>query len=213
MSYLTEFTKHIPGYTNFTHLEDLALTIRQLPPNSRILEIGCAYGRSTCCILDNLSPGSSLHTVDTFVHLKPSKIYKGNHKRYLDIGQAMPELLKDNLEHMMNLGQRGFFDYITNKHPSRDKLSVYQMTSEEYMNKFSDRTYDCVYLDGDHRYEAVRSELIHFEDTKVLCGDDWGPAHPGVTQAVDELRTRHPEREWTKPKLELKSGFWKLIKN
>ncbi len=47
-----------------------------------------------------------------------------------------------------------------------------------------------VYLDGDHDYEAVRSDIIawmpHVAPKGVICGHDYG-SFPGVTRAVDEI--------------------------
>jgi hypothetical protein len=205
-------TIHIPGYTNETHLQDLADTISSLRPNSRILEIGCAYGRSTCCILDHLTPGSTLTTVDTFAHIKVSKMYKSNHKKYQRMGVKMPKELAHNLEMLKQKGHRGFYDWITQQHPNHTQHSTHEMTSVEYMKMYHMEQYDCVYLDGDHTYDTVSKELAHYELSTVLCGDDWGPAHPGVTQAVNELRQRCETRVWQEPKLHLRSGFWSLTK-
>ena len=84
------------------------------------------------------------------------------------------------------------------------------MYSQDYRKQFYNDTFDVVYLDGEHTYEAVRGELKHFANTPVLCGDDWGPSKPGVTRAIDEFRALHPNRTWYEPRLSEKSGFWSI---
>lgn len=51
---------------------------------------------------------------------------------------------------------------------------------------------DMVFIDGDHRYEAVKSDILLaldlLEDGGLLCGHDyWQPEWWGVQKAVDEL--------------------------
>ena len=108
--------------------------------------------------------------------------------------------------------QRQMFDHMMSQHPRRSQLQVYQMTSQQYIAEYPNTTYDCVYIDGEHSYSAVSMELNQYKSSTILCGDDWGPAHPGVTRAIDEFRSRHSDRTWHEPRLQLKSGFWKLIK-
>lgn len=52
--------------------------------------------------------------------------------------------------------------------------------------------YDMVFIDGDHRYEAVRRDILLYQRFLVagglLSGHDYGKErYPGVTRAVDEL--------------------------
>ena len=47
---------------------------------------------------------------------------------------------------------------------------------------------DFVFLDGDHRYEAVKAEieLVKKTDVKMIAGHDYGNVLFGVTRAVEE---------------------------
>jgi SAM-dependent methyltransferase len=58
---------------------------------------------------------------------------------------------------------------------------------------------DILHIDGDHTYEAVRSDIRRFTPCLVPGGivifDDYDPAHPGVEAAVDEFLSAHPEFE------------------
>jgi hypothetical protein len=71
---------------------------------------------------------------------------------------------------------------------------IHRRTSTEAAGLFSDGYLDWVYVDGDHLYEAVRSDLALFAPKVrpggLLAGDDYGRAgwwDDGVTRAVDEF--------------------------
>ena len=199
---------HIPGWINQRHQDRLKETLATLSPGARILEIGCGYGRSTYHILTHMPPDAVLHTVDTYKHLNPRKFAKKHHKAYQRKGIEMAPLLSKHLKQMVELGQRGFWDSIIAQHPRAQSVTAHQMTSLEYIKQYKQRTYDMVYLDGDHSYAAVKAEIEHYEQTDILCGDDYGPAHPGVIQAVDELRLKYPDRAWQPSEQHVKSGYW-----
>ena len=203
---------HIPGWINQRHQDRLAQTLHTMKPNSRILEIGCGFGRSTYQIMTHMPENSVLHTVDTYRHLDPRKFNKKHHKAYKRKGIEMDPQLSKHLKMMLQLGQRGFWDYITAQHPRHSSVTAYQMTSVDYMQQHPDNTYDMVYLDGDHSYVTVQKEIAHYEHTDIMCGDDYGPAHPGVIQAVDELRSKHPTRAWQPSEQHVKSGYWVVRK-
>lgn len=54
---------------------------------------------------------------------------------------------------------------------------------------FQDKTFDLVYIDGDHTYEGVMKDLAAWypkvKKGGIICGDDIG--WPGVKKAVDEF--------------------------
>ena len=197
----------IPGWINQRHQERLMETLINHKPQ-RILEIGCGYGRSTVTILNHMSYTAVLHTVDTYRHLDPRKFAKKHFKGYKRRGWTMPPALTENIHLMQQLGQRGFWEHITAQHPRRQSVTAHEMTSVQYIQQYQDRAYDMVYLDGDHSYAAVKAEITHYEQTPILCGDDYGPAHPGVIQAVDELRLKYPDRAWQPSEQHVKSGYW-----
>lgn len=67
---------------------------------------------------------------------------------------------------------------------------IYKMPSLEAVKKFEDNYFDFVYIDADHRYEAVKADIIAWlpkvRAGGFLCGHDYGEKD-GVTKAVDEL--------------------------
>ena len=60
----------------------------------------------------------------------------------------------------------------------------------EAVNNFKDNILDFVYIDADHRYEAVKADILAWlpkvKKNGWLCGHDYGEKD-GVTKAVDEL--------------------------
>jgi len=72
-----------------------------------------------------------------------------------------------------------------------DRLGLWRMTSREAAGRVADGSQDFVFIDADHRYEAV-VEDIRLWRPKVkagglLCGHDFCAGWPGVMQAVREL--------------------------
>jgi hypothetical protein len=73
-----------------------------------------------------------------------------------------------------------------------DVICPLKMPSEQAASLFEDGTLDFVFLDADHRYEAVRRDLeVWFPKIKrrgVLGGHDYlHPDFPGVRRAADEF--------------------------
>jgi len=70
-------------------------------------------------------------------------------------------------------------------------------TSADAARKFQDASLDWIYIDGDHRYEAVKNDLDkYFPKVKpggfIICDDYHYAGHweDGVTKAVDEFMMR-----------------------
>lgn len=72
----------------------------------------------------------------------------------------------------------------------QDRAHVYKMSSLDGTKFFEDNYFDFVYIDADHRYEAVKADILAWlpkvKKGGWLCGHDYGEK-PGVTKAVDEL--------------------------
>jgi len=74
----------------------------------------------------------------------------------------------------------------------KDRVFVMRMRSEEAVIEFKDNALDFVFIDGDHRYEAVRQDIkIWTEKVKpdgLILGHDYGSERfPGVAKAFDEM--------------------------
>ena len=71
------------------------------------------------------------------------------------------------------------------------KLKLLRMSSEKAAEFFVNEYFDLIFIDGDHRYEAVKKDIeLWLPKVKVngiLSGHDYGARKfSGVTQAVDE---------------------------
>jgi len=91
------------------------------------------------------------------------------------------------------------FDYVRSRFKSeidRGKVAVHRAFSYEAVADFSDRSFDFIYIDACHIYEAVRWDLEHYlpklRAGGLLCGHDYFE-HPvfGVVKAVDEFCRDH----------------------
>jgi cephalosporin hydroxylase len=203
----------IPGWINPTHQTRLAHHVSQQKPGAHILEVGCGFGRSTITILNHLPEGAILHTVDTYENLNIQGMVDKHYRAQKRKGIKITAQLEHNLNEMVQRGQKGFWDYVIAQHHRAHQVTAHQMTSEQYRSQFGTRTYDMVWLDGDHTYEGVRAEIEHYQSTPTLCGDDYTPTHSGVIQAVDEFRNQHPDRSWEPPQRKSRSGFWCIKKH
>jgi len=64
-----------------------------------------------------------------------------------------------------------------------------KMSSEEAVNCFADASVDMVFIDADHVYDSVKSDIERWmpKTKKLICGHDYGdPDWTGVKIAVDE---------------------------
>ncbi len=60
-----------------------------------------------------------------------------------------------------------------NKHPKKDKVKFIQKTSIEGSKLFEDSFFDFVYIDGNHQYDSLMADLIHWYP-KVKKGGYFG---------------------------------------
>jgi cephalosporin hydroxylase len=139
-----------------------------------VLEIGCAWGRSSWAWLDCMNmDGSYLEILDNWSYSKNFKQLNGfklsNETYYKFISDVSPNY--DQKEILLyNLKQHKNFQKIKKIH-----TGVYSDASKHY---------DIVYLDDDHSQKNVSNELEHFNGVPVMCGDDFENTHPGVIKAI-----------------------------
>ena len=87
---------------------------------------------------------------------------KDNAKGHVDFVDAGYD--RDNINHWSGIGwwkkidpQRHFAFFGINKY-----ITSYIMTTKEFSQKYPNRTYDYVYIDGDHSYEGVKLDYSLF---------------------------------------------------
>jgi SAM-dependent methyltransferase len=72
-----------------------------------------------------------------------------------------------------------------------DNIDFYNMNFNDFYDKYKNRKYDLIYIDGSHEYVDVREDIIKFKklikENGVICGHDYNSACPGVIRAVNEI--------------------------
>jgi len=138
----------------------------------QICEIGSWRGRSTRALLDNTS--GTVLAVDTWA---------GSNDEGFP-GVKDPEIL--------------FQEFLDNmKDVPKGKLSIFHGLSLDGAAhcKAKNQTFDMLFIDADHSYEAVKADILAWSPlvipSGVLCGHDYSWKFPGVVQAVNELLPKH----------------------
>lgn len=160
-------------------IEELLWLAARAEESVRILEIGSLRGRSARALADNTK--GKVICVDPW-GMKPY---------YKDDGSILEGFNTDVLEDFkVNLAD----------HILTGKLMFYQGTVDELPRNL---IFDFIFIDGDHRYEAVRHDIIyafqHVFPGGIVSGHDYTYAEwPGVKKAVDEMI----------PNVETKGALW-----
>lgn len=76
-----------------------------------------------------------------------------------------PALDKNQIEGLSNMFPKQWFDMI----------NFHKTTSDDFFQSQQDMTYDMIYIDGDHRYEAVKNDWNNSKksNAKVILFDDY----------------------------------------
>ena len=70
------------------------------------------------------------------------------------------------------------------------RVTVMQMPSSEAAGLLEKKTFDMIFIDGNHEYAYVRADILAYRQLVrgLLCGHDYHrKSWPGVVRAVDEL--------------------------
>jgi hypothetical protein len=134
-------------------------------------EIGIGYGFHARQILDNTSV-EHLYLVD------PMRFYPNDGFADDVIKYGGFELLVKNINKHLQCHQ--------------DRYTWYRIPSLEITNEqIPPESLDCVFLDADHSYDAVKHDLSFWwqklRKGGWLLGDDYQSCHPGTTRAVNEF--------------------------
>ena len=171
-----ENAKKLRGWMSDHELHWLA---EQAAKCNTIIEIGCAYGRSTLAMAENCS--ATIYAVDTWVG-SPAELLT-NHKDYKELeGDFAIVAFYSNLAENINAGI-----VRPMRMHSRNAALYFQVR---------DLLADMIFIDGCHDYEAVLEDIANYMPLLVsggiLCGHDYDDSNwPGVKKAVDELLPEH----------------------
>lgn len=155
--------------------------LRRMPKHSVCAEIGVFKGNFSAAILEVVQP-QSLHLIDPWAFQESfSKSWFGG-----DLGgnQAVMDKLHDKVRHR-------FRDEI-----ARGRVVIHRNFSSEISGQFPYAYFDWIYIDANHVYEAVKSDLRAFypkvKPGGFITGDNYGDKpdwwwKDGVKRAVDEF--------------------------
>ena len=124
--------------------------------------------------------------------------YKGKSASYLAV-----EILNSNKDiHLYCVDDHSLFyrhnfpgpeDFEKNMKPFEDIYSFIKMNSIEASKQFENNSLDFIFIDADHSYEAVKSDIEHWfpklKKDGVIAGHDYQPGYPDVIKAVNEKFT------------------------
>jgi predicted O-methyltransferase YrrM len=136
----------------------------EIPQNGKFIEIGVYRGRSAC-FLAELRPDVEFTLIDPFVDDNPYANFF-NHERMTG---------DESIRRIKTLIAR---------------CVVIKSTSQLAASRLPREAYDAVFIDGDHEYGPVLTDLINYtpkvKKGGIVAGHDYFLDHPGVVKAVNE---------------------------
>ena len=152
----------------FETREDL---LKYLGTDLKIAEIGVFKGEFSKFIFENLKP-KELFLVDLFEGYAGSGDKDGNNMQFTNLETEHSRLIE-------------YF---------KENKNVYiiKENSKNFISSLRDGSLDLIYIDGDHDYSGVKSDLmLSYDKIKnggYICGHDYvSPVFDGVVRAVNEF--------------------------
>ena len=153
--------------------------LTSLPKNGTGAEIGVHLGDFSSFIMDIAKP-KKMYLID------PWKIFDSDDYSASWYGKRVDQKTMDERH-----------DHVCSRFKSQIHKGIVKVIRDESrgaLESIPDDSLDFVYIDGDHTYEGVKSDLeISLKKIKsggIITGDDYGPGSwwaGGVKRAVDEL--------------------------
>lgn len=151
-------------------LRELMFLATRAPECSIIIEVGSYYGRSARAFADNMN-GARLYCIDPW----NGPLLDGDNQHQIgNVNTYVFNTFKENMEPHFSAGKVV---------PLRGKLNDFKYLFEHDA--------DFIFLDGDHKYESVRSDIENaftmLKPGGILAGHDYAPGWPEIIKAVDEF--------------------------
>jgi hypothetical protein len=167
------------------HRQERARLLRRLPKRSVGVEIGVWAGDLSAAILRAVRP-TRLHLLDPWA-FAPDERYE---QAWYGGARAGSQVEMDQVyERVLQRFDTEIAD---------GAVVIHRSTSAEAAAEFEDASLDWVYVDGNHLYEYVQTDLALFAPKVrpggLLAGDDYGAAgwwDDGVRRAVDRFLVTH----------------------
>jgi predicted O-methyltransferase YrrM len=156
---------------------DLYELLREIKGPKRMVEVGVLAGETSQYLLDRI-PDLYLTMVDPWIEHSPDSSYARS-------GDGNSVWKREEWDRIYLVAYER-----TRVH--RHRCEVIRATSFMSLHLVDDSSVDLVFIDADHSYEAVRSDILGWywkvKPGGILCGHDY--AHrfswSGVVRAVDE---------------------------
>jgi predicted O-methyltransferase YrrM len=120
----------------------------------------------------------------------------------LDCWQEQPkDTYKDHMNSSNEAQIQRIFATIINVKNNYNRMSLIKGFSDDYAKIFNDNTFDFIFIDGNHGYDAVKKDLYNWypkiKKGGLFCGHDYisgihaGGVEFGVKSAVDEFGVKN----------------------
>jgi predicted O-methyltransferase YrrM len=170
------------GATAYIHPDEIAPFIHYAEAARNLVEIGCGYGATAVLMLRFAPPDATVISIDPFL---PDS---------MGGWQAMEAAARENVARACRVWELG---------GALERWMLYATTSHQAAAFTKEWAIDFLFIDGDHRYEAVRQDvdlwLPHLAPGGVLLLHDsrhlptvppetFDHGWPGPTRVAEELR-------------------------
>lgn len=174
MHYPSLKPQHLINARLYADRYDMLINLKpRLPENPVICEVGVAVGGFSQFMMETLNP-AEFHAIDLF----------GLHNQDLLFGQPTSEIF----------GSGTHAEYYRDKFPA---AVIVEGDSAPALNRYPAEKFDLIYIDGDHRYEGAKADMMAaFKAIKpdgIMIFNDYimydhiQKGDYGVVQVVNEL--------------------------
>ena len=152
----------------------------------RVLEVGTWAGTSAVTwakTLQALGRSGQVTCVDTWAS-------------YIDLGVNTDDIYTE-MDRLAKSGEiKKLFDHNVRTSGVSDLIRVKIGASQKILPRFRERSFDLIYIDGDHDYRSVRSDIINakrlIREHGVICGDDLEASADEIEPGILERFTESP---------------------
>jgi hypothetical protein len=176
---MNHYYQNIQGWFDYESIFNLA--INSCPENSKIVELGCWKGKSSCYLLVeafNSNKKFDIYFIDTWAGSKPH--LDPNDKACYEPGLAEDEDFVYKI-------------FCNNVNDVNYPKTIIRSDTFDAVREFENNSIQFLFIDTEHEYEHVNKEL-HMWYPKVqsgglICGHDyfWEPVKKAVDEFFDKL--------------------------
>ena len=167
-NFFGKLTKNL--HSNENHMKTRTDFFKKIDKNLTIAELGVFLGDFSIDIL-RLSSPSKLYLIDKFEKSMSADKDGKNRTGVIDLNSRLDE--------------------IKQRFQSYDNVELKKMLTKDFLESIPDNHLDVVYIDADHSYAGVTSDLelsrIKVKPGGVIMGHDYGCGFKGCIKAVDEF--------------------------